>query len=422
MIGLEKWGNRLVVISAYLFAIAIPVSIALDNVAAGIGILGFIFLLISKAYKSLPPLKPLLFFLIPELIRYLFAYPLKILKKTDFNHHLISYFVSFKAALNRNVLRKLIIVLLVSTLALCFSVIFEAFTWQNIKHINWNFLSLHTTVIRGKGFFNHPLTTGGVLFLLFMLFFAFYFKERRWYYLFTGIVLIFSILLNESRSYWLSLFFFLIILLILSFRDNKKLVLISLAWLVLIGGTIYRVPVLKERLKSVTNTKTNDSNMDRLALWKSHLKAFREDYSVFEKFFGSGDNASRLAWKHFKESFCQIYKKYCKEKVPETILKRHFHGGETHNVYLKFLTKYGIVGLFGYLLFWGYVLYYNFSCLKKFENAAYIKTFIAGYLGFLIAGLFENNFTDAEVQFALMFILGLNFALLDQIKSKVESR
>jgi len=95
-------------------------------------------------------------------------------------------------------------------------------------------------------------------------------------------------------------------------------------------------------------------------------------------------------------------------------LRKFFYEGLTHNLYLKFLTKYGIVGLVGYLLFWVYIFTFNIKKLKRTKDSLLVKAFLAGYAGFLVASFFENNFTDAEVQYTLFFILGLNFALLEE--------
>jgi len=223
--------------------------------------------------------------------------------------------------------------------------------------------------------------------------------------------LIFSLLLNESRSYWLAFLTFFILLLFLNLRSNKKLAVASIAALLLTGTVISQVPVLKSRFQSIVDTKNNGSNTTRLMIWKSHIKAFVEDYSLLEKTFGAGNKANRLAWNHFGKAYQEISGK----PVPsEEELKKWFHGGETHNIYLKFLTKYGVLGLLGYLSFWGYVFYYNLLQAKRIENPAFIWAFVAGYAGFLVAGLFENNFTDAEVQFALLFNLGINLALLER--------
>jgi len=182
---------------------------------------------------------------------------------------------------------------------------------------------------------------------------------------------------------------------------------------VLLGGVLINIPFLKHRVESITNTKTNWSNLDRLILWNAHLSAFFKDYSFTEKLFGAGYKADDYAWKRFSSSFEKITGKH---SPSEKVLERHFHGGETHNIYLKFLTKYGVVGLLGYIAFWGIIFYENLRNKTKYD--VLIKTLLAGYVGFLVAGFFENNFTDAEVQFTLMFILGLNFALNSEPKNE----
>ena len=404
----ELWGNRLIFLSAFLFALSLPTSIALDGVAAGVGILGFILLFVSSSLRPFPPLKPLLFFIIPELLRYAVSSPVEIFKRTDINHHLVPYFVSFRVAREREVFKKVATVLIVSTLVLCFSVIFEAFTHQNVKHFDWSSLSFYSEVLRARGLLDHPLTTGGVLYLLSVFFIAVYFYEKNRRFLIPLPFLFLSILFNESRSYWLASLTFLLLFSLMSFRSNKRLILTSAFILLTAGAVISQVPVLKDRFHSITDTKNNGSNITRLMIWKSHIKAFTEDYTLTERIFGAGDNASKLAWHHFGRAFQEVTGK--EEIPPPEELKKWFHGGETHNLYLKFLTKYGILGLLGYLFFWIYVIYRN---LER-RDSLFIKAFVAGYVGFLVASFFENNFTDAEVQFTLFFILGVNFALISE--------
>jgi hypothetical protein len=61
----------------------------------------------------------------------------------------------------------------------------------------------------------------------------------------------------------------------------------------------------------------------------------------------------------------------------------------------------------GYLGFFGYVIAKNLRIFKP-----YSLVFASGYLGFLSAGFFENNFTDAEIQYALLFTIAYNLSLL----------
>jgi len=401
---LADMGEKLVILSSFLFALSIPISIALDNFSAGIGILGLLFLAVGKFLEPYPPIKPLFFLLTPQVLESLFFYPKKLFK-TDFNHHLAPYFTVYRTLkVKEDYLKHILLILSISTLALGISVLFEAFTWQNIKHLNFSTLSFHLVPVRAKGFLNHPLTTGGVLFILLVLFVSAYFQFGRKFYLVPVLFSTLGLIFCQSRSYWVGAAVFLFFLIFI-FRSKKVL---GYVLLLLIGVVlVFQIPHVKHRFETIFNPKANYSNMDRLALWKAHLKAFMDDYSLKEKFLGAGYEASSFAWREFRESFQEV----TGIKNPsKNVLKVHFHGGLTHNIYLKYLTKYGILGLIGFLTFWFYVIYCNFSYSGFYEP--FIKTLNSGYLGFLTAGFFENNFVDAEVQFALMFVLGINFALL----------
>jgi len=401
-------GHRLVVLSALLFALSIPISIALDGVAAGIGILGILISLMLKDFKNYPPIKPLLLFLIPEAISSLISFPRKILK-TDLNHQLATYFVVYKAIVERKgLLNKILIILSFSSLILALSVIFQAFTWQDVKHINLQTLTFHLNPTRAKGLLNHALTTAGVIYLLAFLFLGWFFQRKKIYFLLVSAVLFFSLILTESRSYWLGTLFAIFILSVMQIKRNWKPVLAVWSIILISAGLLFQTPVLKNRLVSITNTKNYWSNLDRLILWRAHTKAFLEDYSLKEKIIGSGYRAPEYAWKHFLQSFRETVK-----SPPPKNLKAHFHGGETHNIYLKFLTKYGILGLIGYISFWIYVILLNFKALKRTDSLfPIVSSLTSCYIGFMLAGFFENNFTDAEVKYALMFILGINLAML----------
>ncbi len=366
---LKTIGEKLIFLSAIIFSLSLPTSIALDNVAAGIGILGLLVYLFSKAQLSLPPIKPLLFFTIPEFISSLFNIEMlrKLTKHTDINHHLIPYFVSFKVFLKKN--NNLLLTLLsISTIISSLSLIFEVFTHQNVKHFNLQNIHFFLSPMRATGFLNHPLTEAGVLYLLFLLFTFLSFKEHRKLYPLTAVLSLIGIILTQSRSYWLGCGLFTVLLALYNFKYNKRLftsisILLSLTTVILLS-----YPPLRYRLQTIgaveTNTKidklTLQSNLDRLTIWNSYLKAFKYEYSPLQLLIGAGEKGKQLAAKHFEESFKEIYKRT--EPRKEELI--HFHGGETHNIYLKFLAKYGILGLLGYLLFWVYIIYRNLKFSK----------------------------------------------------------
>jgi len=408
----NKTGETLIKVSAVLFAIAIPTSIALDNLATGIGILGLIFLIFTNKL-NLPPFKPLTILILSELPHYI-TKPIKILKETDFKQYLSSYFIGFHIASSKNFLRKTFIILGISTTVLTFSIIFEALTGQNIKNINVSSLHiLKEGLFRPKGLLNHALTTGGVIYTLFFLFSAisFYFKEKK-FAIFSLLALI-GLVFNQSRSYWLatSTFFFVIILpgiFMKNMKKYRKLAITGISLTFFLCLSVFLYSPLKSRLFSITDVKYNSSNKDRLTIWTSYFYSFKNDYSLLEILIGKGRKAPQSAIKFGKEACIKFYpENLCSDK--KYLMK--IHKGITHNIYLKYFSKYGLIGLLAYLYFWFFFLKENLKKFLKTKDPVFI-IFFSGYVGFLIAGLFENNFTDAEVQTAILFTLGINSYLL----------
>ncbi len=409
--SLQKAGNFFVFLSLLLFSISIPTSIALDNFAAGFGILGFLLLFLFEKKVLLPPLTPVFSLFFPESVSALLN---RIgITKTDLNQHLTPYFVSYRTLLlSYESFWKFVNLLILSSTVSVFVVIFEAFSWQNVKHLNIKNLSFHLLPVRAEGLLNHPLTTAGVFYILLVLFVFLSFRFKKVKYYLAAFLLLVGIIFTQSRSYWLGSSLFIVLVVIFYLRGFKRL----LASVLLLSAflSLLFVPPLKSRLESISNLKNNWSNLDRIILWTSHIKAFKNDYSLKEKIFGTGEQAWKYSWHRFPESFKEITgKPYPKlnRKLPPSKWP-HFHGGLTHNIYLKYLTKYGLLGLLGYLLFWGYILFVNFKAPTRT-----FRLFSFGYIGFLFAGFFENNFTDAEVQFAVWFVLGINFALLNLKKA-----
>ncbi|MEO2068741.1 MAG: O-antigen ligase family protein, partial [Desulfurobacteriaceae bacterium] len=336
-------------------------------------------------------------------------------KKSDINHHLFAYFISFYSSREESRLKTALNILGASLTISVTAVIFEAFTGQNIKHLNLHTISFHLSPIRAVGLLNNPLTTSGVLYLLLILFITFYIKTFKKHYLFFSITALLGIIFTQSRSYWLATLFFstsVLLLLLIKSENRKNFLAGTVALTALFTASIASFPILKNRLESITDTKNNYSNLDRLSLWKSHLKAYTNEYSLLQKIVGAGtEEASKLCWHYFKRDFPENFP--TGKNPSESNIKVHFHSGEAHNIYLKFLTKYGILGLLGYLLFWAYMIYLNTSAKELWNYSIAL-----GYLGFMIAGIFENNFTDAEIQIALWYITGINLALLRQGNEK----
>ncbi|OMH40723.1 O-antigen ligase family protein [Desulfurobacterium indicum] len=413
-----KIGSVLLSLSVYLLTLTIPVSIAGDNIAIGIGVLGVILLFLSNERMDFPNLKPLAFFLVPEGISVLFAKNVKkAWKQTSLNHHLLPLIFVYDRLKKGLSLERILKFLSFSSIVLSSSVIVEAFTHQNVKHFKFSRFHLFFEPVRGKGILNHQLTTAGVLYLLFLLFAGFFIRQNqdrqsKKIYGITTCFLFLAILLNQSRSYWIGMFVAFLLFFVLLYR-KRAVFYISGFLAFFLGFTLVFAP-LRARLESIVNTKTNGSNTTRLIIWRSHYEAIKNDFSLKEKLFGSPVAGKDMCCKYIPES----YEKVLGKKPPkiENLCDKQFYHCLSHNIYIKYLTDFGLLGLLGYVTFILYLILVNIRGFSLSGDSIF-ATFASMYTGFATAGFFENNFTDAEVKICFIFILGINFYLLDKLRS-----
>ncbi len=406
---INSFSDKLFIISYFLFCVSIPTSNFLDHVAAGIGLVALIISLILKNF-TYPPLKPFLFLSLPQIISKIFF---NIKANLDIDIKIIPYFVMYRAFKDKNKFKIGIKLLSISTILLCLSIIFEAITWINVKKIFLNFklinnISFHKNIIRAKGFFTHPLTTAGVLYVLFVIFSFFYIKEKEKIYIFIVFLLIISIIFTGSRSYLLSLFtFFLFLLISLKFLKLKilrKRNIFVVIPILLICFILIKIPFVKYRIESIFSL---EKNLERILIWRSYEKSFVNNFSVKEKLFGKGEKVNKIVLSYFPTTYYELYHK----EIDMKLCDQKFFSKVTHNIYIYYLSRYGIFGLLGYLFFWAFFIAVNIKFYKN-KKKLFPLIFIFGYLGFLVAGFFENNFLDAEVKFALMFLFSLNILSL----------
>ncbi|WP_456425646.1 O-antigen ligase family protein [Desulfurobacterium sp.] len=409
---LLKVGAVFLSLSVYLLAFTIPLSIAGDNIAIGVGVLGLVLLLLGGESVKLPDLKPLTFFVVPEAVSIVLSQDFrKAWKQSSLNHHLFPVVLVYDRLKKGLSLERLLKFLSFSSLALAFSVIFEAFTHQNIKHFRLSRFHLFLEPVRAKGLF-HQLTTGGVIFLLLFLFVGLSLRYKNSLYRLVAFFLFLSVILNQSRSYWIGMFVGLIFLFLLIYK-RKGFFYFSGFFAIFICMAFVFTP-LKARLESILNTKTNGSNTTRLIIWRSHYKAIRNDFSFKQKLIGAPVVGKDMCCKYIPES----YEKVLGKKPPrvENLCDKQFYHCLSHNIYIKYLTDFGILGLIGYISFILYLVVMNIRGFSQFSEPLF-AAFASMYAGFAAAGFFENNFTDAEVKICFMFILGINFYLLDKLRS-----
>jgi len=72
------------------------------------------------------------------------------------------------------------------------------------------------------------------------------------------------------------------------------------------------------------------------------------------------------------------------------------------------------------IFFWQSILTLYRTIPYSFENSI-LWAGIAGVSGFMVAGFFENNFRDGEVQAMLMILIGLNLHQIQKMKERIFS-
>jgi len=245
-----------------------------------------------------------------------------------------------------------------------------------------------------KTFVGHPLTAGALISIGFFLSIALYFREKKFYYLFSSFVLLAGLVFTFDRSYWVAVS--LILLVSLLFLKRWKLFLVIFLAL---SVSLWSVPQLKKRFLSIFELK-NSSNRYRVAMWKGALNYYA-GAPLDRKLFGTGREGYR---KELKEPV------YRAEK--ELRLRKRLYS-HLHSDYVTVLIWYGLVGLVVFLFTFFYFLFVN---LKAFwETGDFLYYFFAAAYGvILVGGLFEYNFEDEAVKFAIYALFGLNARLLSE--------
>jgi len=277
-------------------------------------------------------------------------------------------------------------------------------------------------VYHAKGNFSHHLTYGGFLLLSFPLLVSLsYCKDwsplTRILTALIAIVVILGIGASLGRSIWLGA---TTAIAILMFRVYPKLILaISIA---IIAAAIYfftqlgnalihnRVPTnhleaLQQRFISGFMLK---SNKDRILMWETGISAIKDHF-----WLGIGYNNDAVVMPEYRN------------RISENNGHRFQNNASTgvHNIYLQTWVNYGFFGMLGYLgIFVIFFLQTTRAILRTniftFENSI-LWAGISGVSGFMIAGLFENNFRDGEVQAMLLILMGLCFNQIQKLKGKI---
>ncbi len=245
---------------------------------------------------------------------------------------------------------------------------------------------------RIRGPFSHYMTFSGFLLICDLLLLAalmFSPRRRRSLWRWAALLLINVALLGSlTRSAWVALAVTLTLLLIA--RAPRLLFAYVPAALLFI--VLAPVPMV-QRMASIVDLRDN-SNYDRLCMVKAGLAMVAE-----RPLFGLGPEMVERRYPIYREPTAPRF------QVPHL-----------HNTFLQLAAERGLPALAAYLALLGGSAWAAWRCYVREGKSRgpradlYAGTVLA-LLAFSVAGLFENNWGDTEVQRPALFLLALPFCL-----------
>ena len=237
--------------------------------------------------------------------------------------------------------------------------------------------------------------------------------------LFIGFCAFIAVILSYSRAAWLSVIFSLIFYFILLLKIRFKTLLLSLL-LILSLAFIYREDVyqkirfnktasgknLASDIKSISNVRNDESNVERLNRWEAGWRMFQE-----KSFFGFGPSTYQ-----FK------YSPYQRSHEMTSISSTTGTMGGIHSEYFGPLVESGIIGLLSTLLLFGTFIktamktYYH---TKNREIKMLSLAILLGLISYFFHGLL-NNFLDQDKAAVIFWaMMGMCVSLSMQQKAEI---
>lgn len=245
---------------------------------------------------------------------------------------------------------------------------------------------------RVRATFGSTVTLAGVLLLAFAVSTSLTIVggTGRWRFLFP-LVSFFSfvcLILTYTRGAWLGAILAIIVIFLLSTGKKKTALLVAVVLLVIAPLASQHV---RERVRSFGQLQEMSIG-GRFSMWLSATEAAK-DHPIF----GAG-----------LMDLGRVYEEY---KRPDS----GFSSGHMHSDFFHVLASTGIVGLLAFLWLLRSVcslLVRNLQSMKRKEGflVAVCLGSLAGFCGFVVAGIFEWNFGDAEVVSMLYCLIGLTCA------------
>jgi putative inorganic carbon (HCO3(-)) transporter len=241
-----------------------------------------------------------------------------------------------------------------------------------------------------RGTFSHHQTFANIVFMIFSLAFSFALTpapwKRRLPVAAAAAVLWLAIVFSFTRGIWLA--GMIAVLLITGFR-NRRAAGVTILLVAVLWGALATIPsTYSTRARNIFSMR---GNLDRIIIWETSWGMLRDN-----PILGIG-----------MANYPALQPEYLPPDATITVSRAH-----AHNTYLQLAIERGIFGLAAFCWMMYVVLRIGLTSLldlrgrEGFRLAA-IRGAVAGVVGFLIDGFFQNNFGDAAVTFMLFFVVSV---------------
>ncbi|MCF8379807.1 MAG: O-antigen ligase family protein [Bacteroidales bacterium] len=259
-----------------------------------------------------------------------------------------------------------------------------------------------------KPFYNDHTSYGAMLAMLLPVIIALFLTyvkmdvgQRILFFLFIGLFIA-AILFSYTRAAWVSLMAIFGLWIVIKLRI--KLGFLIMAGIIF-GGILLsawpRIMVkmeqnnqtssgeITEHVKSISNVRNDDSNLERLNRWNSAIRMFKE-----KPFFGWGPGTYQFNYAPFQIS-------HEKTSISTNTGKR----GNAHSEYLGPLSESGGLGMISILIIFAVSIYTGLKVYFK-SKTKHLKTLslgvLLGLITYYIHGIL-NNFLDTDKASALVW-------------------
>jgi O-antigen ligase len=204
-------------------------------------------------------------------------------------------------------------------------------------------------------------------------------------------VMILALLFSLTRGVWVA---YVAVLLLLGVIKGGKALLGVAGGIFLLGGLLFGAgPGVQKR---AWNAFALEENLGRSQIWLANLDMVK-DRPLFGWGYGN--------YRKFRDPYYQRYPKAD-------------HSGHAHNSFLQVWVDSGLIGLIAFLAFFVALLRTGWQAYRFLPPTAEpLRSFVLGawlsIIGFLIGGMTQHNFGDAEVVIVMWTVAGLMTKMRD---------